>query len=59
MLELDRHAAELWGRLRVPARENALDKLIAATALVCGLTVVTRNVRRYRATAVATIDPFS
>ena len=59
VLDLDRHAAEFWGRLRVPAQENAIDKLIAATALIGGLTVVTRNVKRYRATGVAVLDPFS
>ncbi len=59
LLDLDRHAAELWGRLRVPAQENSIDKLIAATALIGGLTVVTRNVRHYQSSGVPVIDPFS
>src|SRR5271165_798599 len=42
ILEIDSEIAQLWGRLRVPHHENALDKLIAATALIHGLTVVTR-----------------
>ena len=59
LLDVDRAAAELWGRLRVPARENSIDKLIAATALIGGLTVVTRNIRHYRPTGVNLLDPFS
>lgn len=33
--------------------------MIAATALVHGLTVVTRNVRDFEVFAVATLNPFS
>ena len=36
--------AQLWGRLRVPRYENAIDKQIAATALSNDLTLVTRNI---------------
>ncbi|WP_371829238.1 hypothetical protein [Modicisalibacter ilicicola] len=35
--------ARIWGRLRVPHPENALDKQIAATALIHDLTLVTCN----------------
>ena len=31
--------AQVWGRLRVPHHENAIDKQIAATALTHGLTI--------------------
>jgi toxin FitB len=34
ILPFDQEAAEIWGRLRVPNRENPLDKQIAATALI-------------------------
>ena len=47
------------GRLRVPHAENPLDKQIAATALMYGLTVVTRNVRHYEPTGVAVLNPFT
>jgi predicted nucleic acid-binding protein len=50
--------AQLWGRLRVPHPENELDKLIAATALLYGLTVVTRNVDDFRGTGVKLLNPF-
>lgn len=48
----------LWGNLRAPHPEPALDKLIAATALFHGLTVVTRNVRDFEETGVETLNPF-
>ena len=44
ILPIDTEAALLWGRLRVPHHEHAIDKLIAATAWVNGLTLVTRNI---------------
>jgi hypothetical protein len=47
------------GKLRVPHAENPLDKQIAATALIYGLTVVTRNVPHYEPTGVAVLNPFT
>lgn len=35
--------ADIWGRLCMPRAANPLDKRIATTALLCELTVVTRN----------------
>jgi toxin FitB len=58
ILSVDKDVGELWGRLRVPHREPALDKLIAATAIFYGLTVVTRNVRDFEAAGVKTLNPF-
>ena len=48
----------MWGRLRVPQPENALDKQTAATALTCGLTLVTRNLRDFAATGAPLHNPF-
>ena len=59
ILDIDLDIAQLWGRLRVPHHENALDKLIAATALIHNLTVVTRNHHDFAATAVRVVNPFS
>ena len=56
---LDEEIAQIWGRLRVPHAANPLDKQIAATALMYGLTVVTRNVPHYAPTGVAVLNPFT
>ncbi len=50
--------AQIWGRLRVPSPHNTLDKQIAATALTCGLTLVTRNVNDFAGTGVLLLNPF-
>jgi predicted nucleic acid-binding protein len=59
ILPFDEEIAQIWGRLRVPHAENPLDKQIAATALLYGLTVVTRNVAHYEPTGVAVRNPFT
>ena len=58
ILDIDQDIAQVWGRLRVPHPENALDKQIAATALIHDLTVVTRNHRDFLGTGVRTLNPF-
>lgn len=59
ILSFDKEVAEIWGRLRVPNRENPLDKQIAATALINDLTVVTRNTTHYAPTGVRIFNPFT
>lgn len=59
ILPVDAEIAQVWGRLRVPNHENALDKLIAATALIHDLTVVTRNTRDFHPTGVRVLNPFT
>jgi hypothetical protein len=58
ILPMDEEVAQLWGRLRVPYPEHALDKQIAATALIHSLTVVTRNQGDFEATGVRVLNPF-
>lgn len=59
ILDIDSDVTQLWGHLCAPRAENALDKLIAATALIHGLTVVTRNHKHFRATGAPLLNPFS
>jgi len=59
ILAIDEDIAQLWGHLRVPHPENALDKLITATALIHDLTVVTRNEKDFFKTGVKVINPFT
>jgi toxin FitB len=58
VLEFDTHAAQVWGRLRVPHPEHEIDKQIAAIALVNSLTVVTRNTVDFAGTGVNLLNPF-
>jgi len=59
ILAVDEEIGQLWGRLRVPHPEHALDKLIAATALIHDLTVVTRNVDDFAGTGSRVLNPFN
>jgi predicted nucleic acid-binding protein len=59
ILEIDQDIAQLWGRLRVPHPENALDKQVAATALIYELTIVTRNDKDFVKTGVPVLNPFT
>lgn len=58
ILEFGEAEAQLWGRLRVPHPENALDKQIAATALLYDLTLVTRNTNDFANTGAKILNPF-
>lgn len=51
--------ADLWGRLSVPDRLPAVDGLLAATAIVRGWTLVTRNTGDVVRTGVRLLNPFS
>jgi predicted nucleic acid-binding protein len=59
ILPMDEEIAQLWGRLRVPHPERALDKQIAAMALIYSLTMVARNQHDFEATGVQVLNPFA
>jgi predicted nucleic acid-binding protein len=59
ILDFAHDEAQVWGRLRVPHPENAIDKQIAATALTHGLTLVTRNTAHFSGLGVTVVNPFS
>jgi hypothetical protein len=58
ILTIGDDVAQTWGRLRVPHAEHSLDKLIAATALIYNLTVVTRNIEDFAGTGARVMNPF-
>ena len=57
ILAVDAATARRWGRLSATLGHDGADLLIAATALEHGLAVVTRNVRHFEPSGVATVDP--
>lgn len=59
ILPVSQEVADQWGRLGVPDPLPAVDALMAATALVHGLTLVTRNVGDFELSGVQLVDPFA
>ena len=57
VLAIDGRVADEWGRLRAVRLVPVIDALLAATARVHGLTLVTRNARDFRGLNVAVLDP--
>jgi hypothetical protein len=58
ILAFDADAAQVWGHLRVSNPDHALDKQIAAIALVNDLTLVTRDVADFEGSGVKLANPF-
>ena len=58
ILDFTQAEAQVWGKLRAPHYENAIDKQIAATALTYDLTLVTRNTDDFKNTGVSLLNPF-
>lgn len=59
VVPIDRAIAEEWGRMNVPDPLPVIDGLLAATARVLGLTLVTRNVVDVEGTGINLFDPFA
>ena len=63
VLDLDMTTASEWARLLARLKNKSLsmpikDSLIAATALVHGLTIATRNTEDFRQAGVLLVNPF-
>ena len=58
ILPIDQAVAEEWGRLSVPDPLPVVDGLLAATAAVHGLVLVTRNVKDLLRSGVSLLNPF-
>jgi toxin FitB len=58
VVAVDTAVAQRCAQLHVPNPRAERDALIAATALVHGLTVVTRNLTDFESTGVALINPW-
>ena len=56
---VERSVAEAWASLMIPHTRPAMDTLIAATALVHGLTLATRNVRDFVGSGISVVDPWA
>lgn len=58
ILRVDRRVARLWAELGVPDPVPPIDGLLAATALLHDLTLVTRNTRDVARTGARVLNPF-
>jgi len=59
ILPVDARVAQAWARLNVPDPRPVVDSLIAATARVHDLTLVTRNTRDVSGLGVPVLNPFA
>lgn len=58
ILGFDLDCAQAWGKLMSPHPQHAVDKQIAAIALLHDLTVVTRNTADFDRTGVKLLNPY-
>ncbi|ATS40905.1 type II toxin-antitoxin system VapC family toxin [Xanthomonas citri] len=58
ILPIDTAVAQRCARLHVPDKRGERDALIAATALVHGMAVVTRNAADFQPTGVTVVNPW-
>jgi predicted nucleic acid-binding protein len=59
ILVVDEPVAHAWGRMGARRTLSPVDSLIGATALVHGLTVVTRNTRDFDGLGVPVLNPWT
>ena len=59
LLPIDSEVADAWGGISVRSKVDHVDVLLAATAKVHGLTLVTRNTKHVEGLGVPLLNPFS
>ena len=59
IVAIDADIAEAWGRLDAKRSLPVVDGLLAATALVRGMTLVTRNVRDVAGAGITLLNPWN
>lgn len=58
ILLIDSAVADIWGQMNVPNPISTVDGLMAATAKVHGLTLVTRNIADVARSGASLLNPF-
>lgn len=58
IISIDEAIATRCAHSHIPDRRNEADALIAASAIVHGLVVVTRNIQDFQGTGVVLVDPW-
>ncbi len=58
VIPIDTDVAAVWGRLNAGSPLPVIDSLLAATAKIHGLTLVTRNIRDVVRTGVSHLNPW-
>jgi len=59
IIPIDTEVANRWGQITADRSRPVVDTLIAATALVHGMTLVTRNVSDVAGTGVTVLNPWN
>lgn len=59
VLPVDRAVVDVWGRINAADPLPVIDGLLASTALVHNLTLVTRNTRDVRRSGAVVLNPFA
>ncbi len=59
VLPVTQEITDCWGIINVPDKMPAIDGLLAATALIHDLTLVTRNIRDVERSGVKLFNPFN
>lgn len=59
IFNIDIAIAQRCAKLHTPDRRSERDAIIAATALIHGLVVVTRNIKDFEETGVSLLNPWN